>query len=167
MLFPSCTAWTCTVGTASSRQPSLLQCNTYLRLFPNARQGTSICIDPGSQFDAPVIDANLNSLIGGGGLDFITVNHQDPDVTGNLSALCHSNPAATVMLTEDTWRLVQHLRVRPGGLQFPPALGSSRQTLPGGIAWKPVPTPSAIFAGLWPGTIPNRGPCLAGTCSAD
>lgn len=126
---------------------SLLQCNTYLRLFPNARQGTSICIDPGSQFDAPVIEANLNSLIGGGGLDFITVNHQDPDVTGNLSALCHSNPAATVMLTEDTWRLVQHLCVRPGGLQFPPALGSSRQTLPGGIGWQPVPTPFCHFRG--------------------
>lgn len=126
---------------------SLLQCNTYLRVFPDARQGTSICIDPGSQFDAPVIEANINSLIGDSGLDFITVNHQDPDVTGNLSAFCHRNPAATVMLTEDTWRLVQHLQVRPGKLQFPPALGTSRQTLTGGIAWQPVPTPFCHFRG--------------------
>lgn len=126
---------------------SLLQCNTYLRVFPDARQGTSICIDPGSQFDAPVIEANITSLIGDSGLDFITVNHQDPDVTGNLPSLCQSNPAATVMLTEDTWRLVQHLQVRPGRLQFPTALGNSRQTLTGGIAWQPVPTPFCHFRG--------------------
>jgi len=84
---------------------SLLQCNTYLRIFPGPRHGTSICIDPGSQFDATVIESNIRDLTGNSGLDFITVNHQDPDVTGNLPSLCQSNPAATVMLTEDTWRL--------------------------------------------------------------
>ena len=126
---------------------SMLQCNTYLRVFAGPRQGTSICIDPGSQFDASTIEANLNALTGGDGLDYITVNHQDPDVTGNLPALCHSNPAATVMLTEDTWRLVQHLKVRPGKVHFPPALGSRRQILPLGIAWQPVPTPFCHFRG--------------------
>lgn len=126
---------------------SLLQCNTYLRLFPGARQGTSICIDPGSQFDAPVIEANIASLVGDAGIDYITVNHQDPDVTGNLATLCQSNPAATVMMTEDAWRLVQHLRVHPGHLEFPRAIGNSRQNLVGGIAWQPVPTPFCHFRG--------------------
>lgn len=130
------------------RNPAaLLQCNTYLRIFSGPRQGTSICIDPGSQFDWCAIEANLRSLTGDSGLDFITVNHQDPDVTANLPALCHSNPAATVMLTEDTWRLVQHLLVRPGQLHFPPALSSRVQTLRGGIAWQPVPTPFCHFRG--------------------
>jgi glyoxylase-like metal-dependent hydrolase (beta-lactamase superfamily II) len=126
---------------------SLLQCNTYLRVFAGPRHGTSFCIDPGSQFDAAAIEANLKLLAGEDGLDYITVNHQDPDVTGNLPALCHNNPAATVMMTEDTWRLVQHLKVRPGRLQFPPALGSRRQVLPLGIAWQPVPTPFCHFRG--------------------
>src|SRR5690349_5982056 len=94
----------------SSRDPdSLLQCNTYLRIFPGARHGTCVCIDPGSRLDAPAIEANIQDLTGGGGLDYLTVNHQDPDVTGNLPALCQTNPAATLMLTEDTWRLVRHL----------------------------------------------------------
>ena len=57
---------------------SLLQCNTYLRIFPGARHGTSICIDPGSQFDSAVIEANIKDLTGNSGLDFMTVNHQDP-----------------------------------------------------------------------------------------
>jgi glyoxylase-like metal-dependent hydrolase (beta-lactamase superfamily II) len=130
------------------RNPSsLLQCNTYLRIFAGPRQGTSVCIDPGSQFDAFAIEDNLRALTGDDGVDFITVNHQDPDVTGNLPALCRSNQAATVMLSEDTWRLVQHLRVRPAKLQFPPALGSRRQILTGGIAWQPVPTPFCHFRG--------------------
>jgi serine/threonine-protein kinase len=126
---------------------SLLQCNTYLRIFPGARQGTSICIDPGSQFDSAVIESNIKDLTGNSGLDFMTVNHQDPDVTGNLPSFCQSNPSATVMLTEDTWRLVQHLQVRPGALHFPPAFRSRVQTLRGGIAWQPVPTPFCHFRG--------------------
>jgi glyoxylase-like metal-dependent hydrolase (beta-lactamase superfamily II) len=126
---------------------SLLQCNTYLRIFPGARHGTSICVDPGSQFDATVVESNIQDLTGGSGLDFITVNHQDPDVTGNLPSLCESNPDATVILTEDTWRLVQHLLVSPGALSFPHAFSSRLQTLPGGIGWQPVPTPFCHFRG--------------------
>lgn len=130
------------------RNPSsLLQCNTYLRIFSGPRQGICFCIDPGSQFDAGVIEGNLNSLTGHAGPDYITVNHQDPDVTGNLPAMCRTNPAATVMMTEDTWRLVQHLSVQPGKIQFPPALGSRRQVLLDGIAWQSVPTPFCHFRG--------------------
>jgi Uncharacterized flavoproteins len=130
------------------RNPSsLLQCNTYLRQFADSGHSTSLCVDPGSQFDRAVIEANLSTLLGDGRLDFITVNHQDPDVTGNLPSLCESNPAATVVLTEDTWRLAQHLLVSPGRLQFPPALSNRAQTLRDGIAWNPVPTPFCHFRG--------------------
>jgi glyoxylase-like metal-dependent hydrolase (beta-lactamase superfamily II) len=94
-----------------------------------------------------VIESNIQDLTGGTGLDFITVNHQDPDVTGNLPSLCERNPAATVMLTEDTWRLVQHLVIQPGALSFPHAFSSRLQTLPGGIGWQPVPTPFCHFRG--------------------
>ena len=36
--------------------------------------------------------ANLNALTGDEGPEYITVNHQDPDVTGNLPALCPAPP---------------------------------------------------------------------------
>jgi glyoxylase-like metal-dependent hydrolase (beta-lactamase superfamily II) len=126
---------------------SLLQCNTYLRQFSGARQGINVCIDPGSQFDAEVVEANLDELTGHAGLDYITVNHQDPDITGNLPGLCARNPAATLMTSADTWRLVQHLLVRPGKLHFPPPLGSRLVSLPGGVSWQPVPTPFCHFRG--------------------
>ena len=130
------------------RNPSsLLQCNTYLRQFAGSGHTTSVCVDPGSQLDRPNIEANLKVLLGDDKLDFITVNHQDPDVTGNLPALCEGHPAATVMLTEDTWRLAQHLRVQPGQVRFPPALSNRPQTLREGIAWNPVPTPFCHFRG--------------------
>ena len=130
------------------RNPSsLLQCNTYLRQFSGPGHSTSVCVDPGSRFDLSVIEANLSALLGDSGLDFITVNHQDPDVTGNLPSLCEGHPAATVILTEDTWRLAQHLLVQPGQLRFPPALSNRPQTLRDGIAWNPVPTPFCHFRG--------------------
>ena len=132
----------------SSRDPeSLLQCNTYLRIFPGHRHGTCVCIDPGSRLDAPAIEANIHDLTGGSGLDFLTVNHQDPDVAGNLPSFCQSNPAATVMLSEDTWRLVRHLGIVAGGLRFPAALGSRSEVLRSGIAWQSVPTPFCHFRG--------------------
>lgn len=132
----------------SSRDPgSLLQCNTYLRIFPGPRQGTCVCIDPGSRLDAPAIEANIRDLTGGSGLDFITVNHQDPDVTGNLPAFSQTNPAATLMLSEDTWRLVRHLGISVGKLRFPAALSNRCEVLGKGIAWQPVPTPFCHFRG--------------------
>ena len=146
---------------------SLLQCNTYLRIFPGPRHGTTICIDPGSQFDVTVIESNIQDLTGGSGLDFITVNHQDPDVTGNLPSLCETNPAATVMLTEDTWCLVQHLLIKPGALPFPHAFSSRLQTLRGGIGWQPVPTPFCHFRGAMAFYDPERKFFSAATCLVD
>jgi hypothetical protein len=62
--------------------------------FP-ARAGTSVCVDPAHN---SIIGHRGKSqrILGDGRLDFITVNHQDPDVTG-LPSLCEGHPAATVI----------------------------------------------------------------------
>jgi len=132
----------------SARNPaSLLQCNTYLRQFPDAKEVRTLCIDPGSQCDFPAIEANLATIMGDRSLDALTVNHQDPDVTGNLPRLCEQNPQAAVVMSEDTWRLVQHLQVQPGKLQFPATMHSSVEMSSVTTGWRAVPTPFCHFRG--------------------
>jgi len=126
---------------------SLLQCNTYLRCFEEGSGPRRVCIDPGSQFDFSVIEGNISQLIGGlAEVDGFTLNHQDPDVVGNSAYFCGANPRIQVTVTEDVWRLVQHLLLRPGEVHFAnPALSASPHS-PGG-RWRLVPTPFCHFRG--------------------
>lgn len=126
---------------------SLLQCNTYLRVF-EGHTPLRVCVDPGSQFDFPVIQANVQQLIGDlSEVDVVTLNHQDPDVVGNTGYFCEANPHLGMIVTEDTWRLVQHLQFRPGKIRFTGALRSEPMSLGPGHRWKPVATPFCHFRG--------------------
>jgi serine/threonine-protein kinase len=127
---------------------SLLQCNTYIRRFPVGRSGIHVCIDPGSQADFPVIQENIVRLAGD--LDAIgsfTLNHQDPDVVANAPALCEANPNVSAILTEEVWRLAQHLGFKPRRLHFANALRSPRITVADRYSWQLVPTPFCHFRG--------------------
>lgn len=131
------------------RNPSsLLQCNTYLRMFGEGATQFNVCVDPGSQFDFSVVENGIRSLLGDlSEVDLMTLNHQDPDVVGNASAFCDANPRVQLMVTEDTWRLVQHLLFKPGGLQFANGFQTSKARLTSGHAWQPVSTPFCHFRG--------------------
>ena len=127
---------------------SMLQCNTYLRIVGNGEARRRICIDPGSQFDFPVIDANISALIGGlGEVDMFTLNHQDPDVVGNAPVFCRANPRAAMMVTEDVWRLVQHLNFQPGRIDFANVSKSRKLPMTTGVHWQAVATPFCHFRG--------------------
>jgi len=128
---------------------SLLQCNTYLRMFRH--QGNSElnwCVDPGSQIDYPVVRENLLRHIGSlAELDFFSINHQDPDVVGNLAYLTEENNSLIGLATEDTWRLVRHLNSKPMQVHFLSPLRSQEVKLPGGNSIRAVPTPFCHFRG--------------------
>jgi glyoxylase-like metal-dependent hydrolase (beta-lactamase superfamily II) len=128
---------------------SLLQCNTYIRSFD--QQGSSqihVCVDPGSQLDFPVIEDNITQLIGG--LDQIqsySINHQDPDVIGNAMFLHEANPDVSVMVTEDVWRLAQHLIHEPKQVHFANSVRAEMPVDGGEHRWQLVPTPFCHFRG--------------------
>lgn len=131
------------------RNPSsLLQCNTYVRTFPRGSRPVHVCVDPGSQCDYHVVEANIRQLLGDvGELHSFSLNHQDPDVVGNAYYLCHANPNISVMVTEEVWRLAQHLRFQPGRVHFANAVRSEFTIIGDQHRWQLVPTPFCHFRG--------------------
>jgi eukaryotic-like serine/threonine-protein kinase len=126
---------------------SLLQCNTYLRRF-EGRAPVHICLDPGSRLDFPWIEHNLKQLVGDlEAIDCFTLNHQDPDVVGNALALCEANPNISALMTEEVWRLAQHLHFEPRRLHFANALRSLHFIVADHFRWQLVPTPFCHFRG--------------------
>jgi glyoxylase-like metal-dependent hydrolase (beta-lactamase superfamily II) len=127
---------------------SLLQCNTYVRVFERGQSPVRVCIDPGSRSDFPTIEENLRQLFGDlGEIDSFTINHQDPDVVGNVPRLCEANPNISAVMTEEVWRLVQHLDFRPRRLHFANAASSPVMTIADQHRWQLVPTPFCHFRG--------------------
>jgi hypothetical protein len=98
---------------------SVLQCNTYLRAFHSGGTDFHWCVDPGSMMDYSTIRTNLLHRIGEfAALNLVSMNHQDPDVTGNLLNFTRENPKLTGLIAEDAWRLVRHLNAIPKELWF-------------------------------------------------
>jgi serine/threonine-protein kinase len=128
---------------------SLLQCNTYLRTFRGGRaEPLHWCVDPGSRLDYDVVRENLLTHLGTlAALRLFSLNHQDPDVVGNLTALASESDQLVGLVSEDAWRLVQHLGARPQQLHFPGRHGGHSIKLPGGNRILAVPTPFCHFRG--------------------
>jgi serine/threonine-protein kinase len=127
---------------------SLLQCNTYLRSFQTGRSPVHVCIDPGSRFDFPAVQKNICSLVQDvGAVAAFTLNHQDPDVVGNAPAFCEANPNVSAIMTEEVWRLAQHLDFKPRRLHFANATRSRLMTIADSHRWELVPTPFCHFRG--------------------
>jgi serine/threonine-protein kinase len=127
---------------------SLLQCNTYLRTFTDNGKPFHWCVDPGSCLDYPQVRSNLRDHVGElREIDFFSINHQDPDVSGNLPSLCAESPQVSGLVTEDTWRLVRHLGAQPRRLYFADKASRHRVRLPNGGQIRVVPTPFCHFRG--------------------
>jgi glyoxylase-like metal-dependent hydrolase (beta-lactamase superfamily II) len=127
---------------------AVLQCNTYLRTFRGGGSDFHWCVDPGSMMDYDVIRANLLSRIGEfAALNLVSMNHQDPDVTGNLLNFTRENPKLTGLIAEDAWRLVRHLNAIPRELWFANKIEKGTLRLPGGNSLQMVPTPFCHFRG--------------------
>jgi flavorubredoxin len=127
---------------------SVLQCNTYLRTFRGGGAAFHWCVDPGSMMDYDVVRANLLQHIGEfAALDLVSMNHQDPDVTGNLLNFTRENPNLTGLIAEDAWRLVRHLNAIPKELRFANKIENDSLRLPTGQRLRMVPTPFCHFRG--------------------
>ncbi len=130
------------------RQSSALECNAYLRVFRRDGADLSMLVDPGPPRDFEVISAKVAAVIGSiRRLDFVFLNHQDPDVTGNAAAIQQAAPRAHVLCSEDTWRIVQS-----DGLD--PRRYTAIERFPGGVATLAtghkiefLPTPFCHFRG--------------------
>jgi eukaryotic-like serine/threonine-protein kinase len=127
---------------------SVLQCNTYLRTFLGKGSPMHWCVDPGSRIDFPHVRRHLLEHIGDlSALRLFSINHQDPDVVGNLPNLVRANPRISGLTSEDTWRLVRHLNVKPKRLFFVNKIKRNSVPLLKGQHIQVVPTPFCHFRG--------------------
>jgi len=90
------------------RQGALLGCNPYLRRFRQGGREVTLLIDPGGEADWPVVRRKTVALCGSlERLDYVFVNHQDPDVAGVVPLILDAARSARLLGSQDTWRLLQ------------------------------------------------------------
>ena len=124
---------------------STLQCNTYIRTFRQFGGHRNVCVDPGSRIDYDVIKSNIEQLVGGmRDVHGMTINHQDPDVAGNANRFCDSNPEIDMIVSQECWRLLQHMELKPGNLRLSQA---KTQSISSQQPFQFVPTPFCHFRG--------------------
>jgi len=127
---------------------SILQCNTYLRTFRGKGSPMHWCVDPGSRMDYAEVRSHLLEHIGEmSALRMFSINHQDPDVVGNVPEFVSENPRITGLTSEDTWRLVRHLNAQPKRLVFLNKVPNSTVPLLKGQQLQVVSTPFCHFRG--------------------
>lgn len=133
------------VGTGSK---SFLSRNSYLRSFKGSGKELNLIIDPGPPVDLDAISSKVTKAIGGvNRLNMIFINHQDPDVVGNVAVLSRMNPQSYILATEDTWRLVSLFGLNPGSFKAVERFNNYRVAFPTGHRLQFVPTPFCHFRG--------------------
>ncbi len=125
-----------------------LELNIYLRVFEKDDKKVFMIVDPGP----PVIFDDLrNALEKQVGnlrkIQFVFLNHQDPDVCFNTLYLAKYNPKLKVICTEDTWRLVNFLGLTSDQFQSIDKFKSLRGRVSTGHTFQFVPTPFCHFRG--------------------
>ncbi|MCB9639351.1 MAG: protein kinase, partial [Myxococcales bacterium] len=132
---------------------SIFFANPYLRVFRGRNKAGrevqfNLLIDPGSSQDFATVQAKVSSLLGGmDKISAVFINHQDPDVASSTTLLLgRYAPRASIICSEDTWRLVQHFNLPRERFistdKYP--RGFSLET---GHTLLPVPSPFCHFAG--------------------
>ena len=130
------------------RSDSRLEVNVYLRVFQGNKKTTSIIIDPGPLTCYDQILERLKSVLGDSPkVQIAFINHQDPDVGTNAIYFQKRNPNLTVITTEDTWRLIHFLGLKPQNFQAVDKFKDLRGRLSTGHIIQFVPTPFCHFRG--------------------
>lgn len=92
------------VGSGSK---TFLSRNCYLRIFKGSGNVANMLIDPGPASDLDDLITKTTKVLGDiSKINLVFLNHQDPDVVGNVPYLGKINQRLTVLASEDTWRLV-------------------------------------------------------------
>lgn len=137
----------------SQRNPNtLLQLNSYLRVFKGGGRSVNLLVDPGAIEYFPVISRKAGQVMGDmSKLHMYSINHQDPDVGMNSTFISRMNPKSVCLCTEDTWRLVQFFEIPKNSYKNVYAFENKRvniTTSPDHII-EFVPTPYCHFVGAF------------------
>ena len=125
-----------------------LELNVYLRRFKKDDKIVNMIIDPGPPIIFESLQQTLNNTIGNlKNVQFIFLNHQDPDVSMNAMYLLKYNPNIKIICSEDTWRLVNFMGFPTKNFQAVDKFKSLRGRLSTGHTIRFIPTPFCHFRG--------------------
>ncbi len=145
------------------RHGTQLECNAYLRVFSAAGRTISVLMDPGPPRDMDTVVSKVVSIIGNiENLNYIFLNHQDPDVCGNAAAIQRLAPRAFIVCSEDTWRLVRHYGFDPGLYISTESIPGSHLSFGDDQHLRFVPTPFCHFRGAVMVHDPGSGVLFSG-----
>lgn len=120
--------------------------NSYLLTIENGDEKTNIVFDPLPLKCFKEYVSIINTLIGVENIDFIYVNHQDPDLTSSVPGLLNLAPNSMLITSQDTWRLISGYGIdedRYQPIEFIP----NRKLYIGEDFIQFVPTPFCHFRG--------------------
>lgn len=130
------------------RHGAMLECNVYLRVFRRGSTEVNVLIDPGPPKDLDVVTEKVSAVLGSmRRIDYVFLNHQDPDVASNAAAIQHASPRAKVLCSEDTWRLVRFYGLDPKRFVAVEDFPGGSTTLATGHTLVFAPTPFCHFRG--------------------
>jgi serine/threonine-protein kinase len=130
------------------RHGRMLECNAYLRVWKRDGTEISLLVDPGPPKDLEIVTSKVETVIGSlKRLDFVFLNHQDPDVASNAAPMQQGAPRARVLCSEDTFRLAQFYGLDASRYTPTESFAGGRMTLATGHDVVLIPTPFCHFRG--------------------
>ncbi|MBL8721856.1 MAG: protein kinase [Myxococcales bacterium] len=130
------------------RRGQQLECNAYLRIFKQGPSEVSILFDPGPPEDYEILSAKVAHVLGTAHrLDYVFLNHQDPDVASNAASLQQASRHTRVICSEDTFRLARFYGLDPRRFSAIESFHGGVFALPTGHSIQFVPTPFCHFRG--------------------
>lgn len=125
-----------------------LELNVYLRHFEKDKKNVNLLIDPGPPVIFETLQKSLEEQVGNiKNIQFVFLNHQDPDVSMNTMYLAKFNPNLKIICSEDTWRLVSFMGFPQKSFQAVDKFKSLRGRLSTGHTIRFIPTPFCHFRG--------------------
>jgi serine/threonine protein kinase/glyoxylase-like metal-dependent hydrolase (beta-lactamase superfamily II) len=130
------------------RRGRVLECNAFLRVWKRDGMQISMLVDPGPPRDLDVITQKVEKVIGSlEQLDYVFLNHHDPDVASNAAPIQQRAPRARVICSEDTFRLAHFYGLDAARYTAAESFVGGRTTLATGHEIVFVPTPFCPFRG--------------------
>jgi len=130
------------------RRGQLLECNAFLRVFRKGGMEVRVLVDPGPPEDYAILKRKIESVIGSiDRLDYVFLNHQDPDVASNAASIQQASRHTRVICSEDTFRLARFYGLDPKRFIAVESFAGGIFALPTGHTIVFVPTPFCHFRG--------------------
>lgn len=124
------------------RRGQMLESNVFLLVFRKGIKEVRLLVDPGPPEDFAIISRKVEAVIESvDRIDYVFLNHHDPDVAGNAATIQQRSRSCQVICSEDTFRHARFYGLDAKRVMAVESFPGGVCTLPTGHALTFVPTP--------------------------